>query len=123
MAGDGLDGTDEVSCDARHEAVIRFHLAPGLTARRVTDAVEVRDGGSLVTSIQENSLAWRVDRTPYHPEFGKVRVAASPVQFANEPPTVRNHAPEIGADTETVLLEAGLSWEEMGTLKDGGVIS
>jgi crotonobetainyl-CoA:carnitine CoA-transferase CaiB-like acyl-CoA transferase len=58
-----------------------------------------------------------------HPEFGKVRVAASPVQFSNEPPRVRNHAPEIGADTETVLLEAGLSWEEIGPLKDDGVIS
>ena len=58
-----------------------------------------------------------------HPEHGKVRVAASPVQFANEPPSVRNHAPEVGADTETVLLEAGLTWEEMGALKDDGVIS
>jgi crotonobetainyl-CoA:carnitine CoA-transferase CaiB-like acyl-CoA transferase len=58
-----------------------------------------------------------------HPDFGKVRVAASPVQFGNEPPKVRNHAPDVGADTEMVLLEAGLTWEEMGPLKEQGVIS
>ena len=69
--------------------------------------------------VKANNYILDVD----HPEFGKVRVAASPVQFSNEPPKIRNHAPEIGADTETVLLEAGLSWEEMGALKDGGVIS
>jgi crotonobetainyl-CoA:carnitine CoA-transferase CaiB-like acyl-CoA transferase len=52
-----------------------------------------------------------------------VRVAASPVQFNSEPPAVRNAAPEIGADTEAVLLDMGCTWEEIGAWKEQGVIS
>lgn len=58
-----------------------------------------------------------------HPVHGKVRVCASPVQFGNEPPAVRNAAPDCGADTENVLLELGCTWEELGALKEKGVIS
>jgi crotonobetainyl-CoA:carnitine CoA-transferase CaiB-like acyl-CoA transferase len=58
-----------------------------------------------------------------HPTHGKVRVAASPVQFNGEAPAVRNPAPEVGADTESVLLELGCSWEELGAWKEQGVIS
>ncbi len=58
-----------------------------------------------------------------HPEFGKAHVTASPVQFDAEPPTVRRLAPEIGQDTEEVLLEMGLEWEEIAALKESGAIS
>jgi crotonobetainyl-CoA:carnitine CoA-transferase CaiB-like acyl-CoA transferase len=58
-----------------------------------------------------------------HPAHGHVRVAASPVQFNSEPPAVRNAAPEIGADTEAVLLDMGCTWEEIGAWKEQGVIS
>jgi crotonobetainyl-CoA:carnitine CoA-transferase CaiB-like acyl-CoA transferase len=58
-----------------------------------------------------------------HPEHGTVRVAASPVQFNGEPPAARNHAPEAGADTETVLLELGCTWEDIAAWKEQGVIS
>jgi crotonobetainyl-CoA:carnitine CoA-transferase CaiB-like acyl-CoA transferase len=58
-----------------------------------------------------------------HPTHGKVRVAASPVQFNGEAPAVRSPAPEVGADTESVLLELGCSWEELGAWKEQGVIS
>ncbi|MFM7736329.1 MAG: CoA transferase, partial [Alphaproteobacteria bacterium] len=58
-----------------------------------------------------------------HPVHGKVRVCASPVQFNGEPPVVRNAAPDCGADTETVLLDIGLTWEQIGALKEKGIIS
>jgi crotonobetainyl-CoA:carnitine CoA-transferase CaiB-like acyl-CoA transferase len=58
-----------------------------------------------------------------HPNFGSFRVAASPVQFANEGPAVRRPAAELGADTETVLLELGYSWEDIARKKDAGAIS
>lgn len=58
-----------------------------------------------------------------HPVHGRVRVAASPVQFNSEPPRVRKHAPDCGEDTEAVLLELGCSWEEIGAWKEQGVIS
>jgi crotonobetainyl-CoA:carnitine CoA-transferase CaiB-like acyl-CoA transferase len=42
----------------------------------------------------------------------------SPRPAARAPPP----APEHGEHTETVLLEAGLNWDEIGALKDQGVI-
>jgi crotonobetainyl-CoA:carnitine CoA-transferase CaiB-like acyl-CoA transferase len=35
---------------------------------------------------------------------------------------VRRVAPEVGQDTEQVLLEAGYSWEEIARLKEERVI-
>lgn len=50
-----------------------------------------------------------------------VPMVASPVQFDGQPnrPT---RGPEHGEHTETVLLELGLSWDDIGDLKQRGVI-
>ena len=57
-----------------------------------------------------------------HPQHGAFRVTASPVQFDNEAPVVRRAAVELGADTETVLLELGYTWEEIAEHKASGAI-
>jgi len=57
-----------------------------------------------------------------HPTHGRFRVTASPVQFGNEAPEIRRAAAELGADTETTLLELGYTWEEIGALKEAGAI-
>ena len=46
----------------------------------------------------------------------------SPVQFEEAPP-VLTHAPECGQDTETVLLELGVEWEEIARHKESGAIT
>jgi len=58
-----------------------------------------------------------------HPTHGDFKVACSPVQFNGEPTDVRRVAPDSGQDTEEILLELGLSWEEIGGLKERQVIS
>jgi len=58
-----------------------------------------------------------------HPVHGAAKVAASPVQFDEQPPELRCLAPEVGQDTEAILLEMGMSWEEIGDLKERGAIS
>jgi crotonobetainyl-CoA:carnitine CoA-transferase CaiB-like acyl-CoA transferase len=45
----------------------------------------------------------------------------NPVQF-DEQPAVLEHAPEHGQDTEAVLMELGLEWEEIEKLKQSGAI-
>ncbi|MBL7501157.1 CoA transferase [Frankia sp. CNm7] len=49
------------------------------------------------------------------------RLPTGPVQFDERAPALRR-APEHGEHTETVLLELGHDWEDIGALKDAGVI-
>ncbi len=56
------------------------------------------------------------------PEGGTMRQPAGPVDFYGTPWNSRSVAPEFGQDTETVLLEMGRSWEDIGQLKSEGVI-
>ncbi|MFC5747257.1 CaiB/BaiF CoA transferase family protein [Actinomadura rugatobispora] len=51
-----------------------------------------------------------------------VPMVAAPVQFDGHPGSPAR-APEHCEHTESVLLELGLSWEEIGALKDGKAIS
>jgi len=58
-----------------------------------------------------------------HPTHGPFKVVSSPVQFDGEPTDVRRVAPDAGQDTEEILLELGCDWEQIGSLKESGVIS
>ena len=52
---------------------------------------------------------------------GSFALVASPVQFdANSPPL--SASPEMGQHTEEVLLEMGLSWDQLAALKKTGAI-
>jgi crotonobetainyl-CoA:carnitine CoA-transferase CaiB-like acyl-CoA transferase len=57
-----------------------------------------------------------------HPNIAGCRVVNSPIEFGTAPHPAYRHAPELGAHTEEVALEAGLTWEEIAKLKDAGVI-
>jgi crotonobetainyl-CoA:carnitine CoA-transferase CaiB-like acyl-CoA transferase len=52
---------------------------------------------------------------------GHFALVASPVQF-DEQPFDLDPSPELGQHTEEVLLEAGLSWDELVALKKAGAI-
>ena len=57
-----------------------------------------------------------------HPIAGKARLLNSPVQFSNTPARITGVAPQLGAHTEEVLLEAGYTWEDLEELKRQKVI-
>jgi crotonobetainyl-CoA:carnitine CoA-transferase CaiB-like acyl-CoA transferase len=44
------------------------------------------------------------------------------MQFSETPAEITSVAPQLGANTEEVLIEAGYSWEELAELKDAKVI-
>jgi crotonobetainyl-CoA:carnitine CoA-transferase CaiB-like acyl-CoA transferase len=42
-----------------------------------------------------------------HPVVGKARLLNSPVQFSETPANIKWAAPQLGAHTEEILIEAG----------------
>jgi formyl-CoA transferase len=50
------------------------------------------------------------------------RIVAAPMHFAGHTTAPPGPAPEIGEHTEEVLLEVGLSWNEIGALRSGGAL-
>jgi formyl-CoA transferase len=50
------------------------------------------------------------------------RLPAPPVQFDETPPVPQGPAPEAGQHTEEILLEVGLTWEDIGGLHESGAL-
>jgi crotonobetainyl-CoA:carnitine CoA-transferase CaiB-like acyl-CoA transferase len=57
-----------------------------------------------------------------HPAAGQVKLAGYPIRFSDTPAKIAREAPEFGQHTEEVLQELGLSWEEIASLRDEGVV-
>ncbi|HLZ73108.1 MAG TPA: CoA transferase [Dehalococcoidia bacterium] len=53
---------------------------------------------------------------------GPAQMVATPADFYGTPWQPRGPAPELGQHTEEVLLELGLDWNRLVTLKEAGVI-
>ncbi len=56
-----------------------------------------------------------------HPDE-EMRVVATPVQFRENPISIKAPAPELGQHTEETLLDLGYDWEEIAELKEQGII-
>jgi crotonobetainyl-CoA:carnitine CoA-transferase CaiB-like acyl-CoA transferase len=81
--------------------------APVQTPTEVHDDPQVRANGYIAATDMGNGVS--------------LPLVTSPVQFDSEPGRPRR-APEHGEHTEEVLLELGLTWDEIGALKDQGAI-
>jgi crotonobetainyl-CoA:carnitine CoA-transferase CaiB-like acyl-CoA transferase len=81
--------------------------APMQNAREIHDDAQVIANGYLPTVAAD-------DGSP-------VALVANPVQFDETPPVLRR-APEHGQHTEEVLLELGLTWDDLAAHKDSGAI-
>ncbi|WP_292289301.1 CoA transferase [Marivita sp.] len=57
-----------------------------------------------------------------HPGHGSVRMTGFPIKFSETPLQVRHATPDLGAQTATVLAEAGYTPEEIETLRKGGIL-
>ena len=58
-----------------------------------------------------------------HPTYGRIEGVANPIKLSKTPATIRMPAPELGQHTEEVLLEHGYTWEDIGRLKEQGIIA
>ena len=57
-----------------------------------------------------------------HPLFGPQRLAGPVVSMSETPTDIRGVSPALGADTESVMLSAGMSPDDIDTLRQEGVI-
>ncbi len=59
----------------------------------------------------------------YHPVLGPTKWLQTPLTYSETPVATKKMAPELGENTEEILLETlGYSWEDIGTLQAEGVI-
>jgi crotonobetainyl-CoA:carnitine CoA-transferase CaiB-like acyl-CoA transferase len=80
----------------------------------------VNDMDDVVRDPQVTANRYIVDFD--HPVFGPIKYFGFPVHFSETPMAIQREAPELGQHTEEVLLEVGYNWEDIGLMKDEGVI-
>ncbi len=56
-----------------------------------------------------------------HPALGTVRIVGSPFRVDGTPLTPAGAEPQLGADTEQVLQEAGYTWDDIARFRDKGL--
>ena len=58
-----------------------------------------------------------------HPQFGPTKMVGMPVRLSETPGSVRTPAPELGQNTEEVLLDVlGYDWDRISQLREKEVI-
>lgn len=57
-----------------------------------------------------------------HPGAGTISAVGLPIKLSETPGEIQSTAPEFGQHTEILLLEEGLSWEEINELKEKNAI-
>jgi formyl-CoA transferase len=103
----------------------RFSLLPAAEAVRRLDekgvpCAEVRDLAAVFADPQVQHLGLR--RRMHHPVTGDINVVAPPFHLSATPPTLQKPPPLLGEHAEKWLREVGLSQEEIGRLREEGVI-
>jgi crotonobetainyl-CoA:carnitine CoA-transferase CaiB-like acyl-CoA transferase len=57
-----------------------------------------------------------------HPGHGEVKILGFPIKFTEAPCRIRRPAPDLAADTDTMLHDLGYSKEEIVRLRRDGVV-
>jgi crotonobetainyl-CoA:carnitine CoA-transferase CaiB-like acyl-CoA transferase len=83
-------------------------------------ATEVVTHKQVLASEQARLNGYLMDLD--HPLAGKISVTGCPVSLNGEVTHEAQPVPEHGQHTEEILLEAGYTWDEIGALRDAGVI-
>ena len=83
---------------------------------------------SIVQSVQDLPNDPQVTENNYivdfeHPVLGNVQMCNHPNIYSETPAGIWKEAPEVGQDTESILIEdLKYSWDDIGKLQDLGVI-
>jgi crotonobetainyl-CoA:carnitine CoA-transferase CaiB-like acyl-CoA transferase len=73
--------------------------------------------------FEDPHLAWRQLFKKYpHPSEGEITMVEPPMRMSRTPPSIRRMAPLMGADSRSVLAEAGVGAAEIDALKAEGAL-
>ena len=73
--------------------------------------------------FEDPHLVWRQLFKKYpHPSEGEIMMVEPPMRMSRTPPAIRTLARPLGADSRTVLAEAGLSDAEIVALEAAGAL-
>jgi CoA:oxalate CoA-transferase len=98
----------QLSTNTQEHWVARLNAA-GVPCGKVLSVAEVFED----PQVQAQEMVIEVD----HGARGIVRMVGFPVKLSETPACLRHAAPELGAHTDAVLAEAGLSAEEIARLR------
>ncbi len=88
--------------------------AAGVPCGRVQALGEVFDD----PQVEAQEMVLDVD----HPGHGTVRMTGFPMKFSKTPSTIRRPAPDLGADTDAMLVEAGYDAAEIAKFRSAKAI-
>ena len=71
---------------------------------------------TLVLSLASGALWWE-RQLP-----GRLRQARTAARFEGTPAGIRHGAPQLGENTDDILLDAGLSDHEIAALRESGIV-
>jgi crotonobetainyl-CoA:carnitine CoA-transferase CaiB-like acyl-CoA transferase len=108
---------------------LRERFARTIAAKPLAHWAErLRAGGCIFSwfatpsEVQSDPQVLANGYLPRHPMHPKARLAASPVQFDEEPIAVKRGAPAKGEHTDEVLMQLGLDADERAKLRAAGAI-
>jgi len=93
-------------------------IAEDVPCGRVNNYGALRDDPVMSAQLEANDYLVEME----HPGQGRVRTNGTPVTLSETPALPQRPAPELGQDTEAVLLAAGYDWPAIERLKDAGAI-
>lgn len=80
--------------------------APVITVQEVHQHPQVEPNGYLPTLTDNDGVTFKI--------------VSSPMSFDDEPTVPQGAAPELGQDTEMILLEAGMDWDAITAVRETG---
>jgi CoA:oxalate CoA-transferase len=74
-----------------------------------------------VAADEHNTLNGYLIETD-HPQWGPIKLVGNPITLSDTPAVPGTTAPELGQDTELLLVDLGYSWDDIAALREAGAI-